>query len=189
MRFGPSTEAQLSAAAGAADRANRPTILVVAPALLLLGAVIITLITFQRFSSAKATLKDRVAEQTKVNAQVDYYAVLEQARPDVATLYPINDFMDTNMDDIARDVWGEELPITVSPKSNPRPVGLNRAIERSDVEVGITAPTPIDEIFEFVHRVLSDEQLDGVFLAKIDIRPNPGGWTGQLKFRTYERAR
>ena len=189
MRFSPSIETQLGAAANAADRANRPTLIVVAPALLLVGAIILVLITNHRFSVAKSVLGDRLAERARVDQLIEFAAELEAANPDIGVLFPPNPFMDVNIADVAQDVWGENGPVDVSGKSNPRSVGLARQIERSDVDVSFTQPIPLDELFRFIHGVLSDQELRGVFLARINITPRSGGWMGSLRFRLYERAK
>ncbi len=188
MRFSPSIETQLTASANAAARANRPTLFVVVPAVLLLGAVILAMVTYQRFSSAKSVLRDRLAEGVVVEQLIGYAEDLRAAHPDVGELFPPNPFMDVNIEDVATDIWGEDAPVTVSPKSNPRSVGLARDITRSDVDVSFQTPIPLDEIFLFIHRVVDEPDLDGVFLARINITPRVGGWLGSARFRLYEKA-
>jgi hypothetical protein len=189
MRFTPPIETQLGAAANAADRANRPTLLVVAPALLLLGAIVLVLVTNHRFSVAKSALSARLAERARVDQLIEYASELEAANPDVGVLFPPDPFLDVKIADVAQDVWGEGGPVTVSGKSSPRAVGLARQIAKSDVDVSWTTPLPIDELFTFIYRVLNEPEMTGhVFLARINIKPLPGGWIGSARFRLYERA-
>lgn len=191
MRFSKSIETQLTAAANAADRSNRPRMLVVAPAILLIGAVILTLILFQRFSFAKSVLSTRLAERERVQKLIDYARDLEAANPEPAMLFPVNEFMEVNIVDVARRYWGEGGPVHVGPKQKPRTFGLNRVVDRADVDISLTAATSIDDLFPFIHEVLTREELEGVFLSKIDLRPigAGGGWMGSLRFSLYERAR
>ena len=190
MRFSKSIETQLTAAANAADRANRPRILVVAPAILLIGALLLTLVVFQRFSIAKSLLSSRLFERGRVQELINVAAKLEDAHPDPAKLFPVNAYMDANINDIAKEIWGENGPVAVTGKSK-RTLGLNKQVVRSDVDVSITAAVPMDDVFRFMYEVLTREELKGVFLSKIDLRPiqTGGGWMGSLRFSLYERAR
>lgn len=189
MRFSKPIETQLTAAANAADRANRPRMFVVVPAILLIGALILTLIIFQRFSVAKKVLSSRLVERGRVQAIINYSHELEAAHPDPAKLFPANDFMDVNINDVAKEIWGEKGVANVGPKQRPRSLGLNKQVERSDVDVNLTTSASIDDVFRFIRGVLTKDELKGVFLGKIDLRPVPGGWVGSLRFSLYERTR
>jgi hypothetical protein len=189
MRFSKSIETQLTAAANAADRANRPRMLVVVPAILLIGGLVLTLVIFQRFSVAKSVLSSRLLERGRVQEIIDYSKKLEDAHPDPAKLFPVNDFMELNILDVAKEFWPEGGPVTVGQKSKPRSLGLNRLVERSDIDVSIVPSASIDDLFRFIHEVLTKEELKGVFLSKVDLRPSQGGWVGSLRFSLYERAR
>lgn len=190
MRFSKSIETQLTLAANAADRSNRPRMLVIAPALLLLGALILTLVIFQRFSTAKSVLSSRMMERERVVSIIDFAGKLEAAHPDPAKLFPINEYMDVNISDVAKDIWPDATNVTVGPKEK-RSLGLNKQFIRSEVGISFTPTVAIDDVFRFIHGVLTHKDLNGVFVGKVDLHPIPagGGWIGSVRFSLYERAR
>jgi len=179
-------ETQLLAAASAADRANRPRIFVIAPALLLIGALIFALVKYQRFVYAKdelASARAQVGELREVIAQAERWRA---GRLPIDEIYQQNPFMDVNIDDLRKAMLGEDAGVRVG-QVNRRPLGLDGQLQRADVDCRITE-APLDDVMAWVEAVEAHESLERVFVSRLDLQPGREGWNGMIRFRGYEKA-
>ena len=184
------TEAQLVAMAGAADRANRPRMLVIVCLLLAAAALVIVLASAFRFRSTRSLLEDRLAEAAAIEAYVDRSKELAKDGINFAELFPPNPSIADLIEDIAARITGPS-PINLIKVSQPSRKGLalifggNPNLETVTVMCTFTTART-EHIFEMMERVLQEPTLKGIFVHKIDMRPRePGLWSGSVEFRRY----
>lgn len=185
------TEQQLAALASGADRANRPGLFVVVPALLLVGACLLALIAFVRFEDNRVGLRRELSQQALTERRLEEYRRLQEDVPDVAEMFPIRLALADRIEEIAENiVWaGESVPVQV-PAATSRPLFANSDLARRDVVCSVSNAS-LAKLLEWVGLVEGDERVRGVFVAGVDLRPpqGRGGWSGTVTFRLYEAAR
>ncbi|MEO1129916.1 MAG: hypothetical protein AAFX05_09465 [Planctomycetota bacterium] len=183
----PELEAQLLATANAADRANRPRLVVIAPALLLVGAMIFALVTVQRLSLAKGSLQDARSLSDQVD-QIITQTMAWRANRLPVELYVQNPFMADNIDEIRKTVMGsDDTSIRVGSKQ-ARAIGLDGVLQRADVDCQV-GDVPLDALLGWIEAVEQHPDLSRVFVAQLELRPSARGWSGTVRFRRYEKTR
>ncbi len=191
MRVPASVENQLRAQAAAADRANRPTMLVVVPALLLVGALLLTLVAGVRLVESKRTLERRLADRAQVERIVFEAEQLRRRTPDLDALYPPLPGLGDEIEREARRVWPEGSRGTVRVgQVNPRPWSVSSTGDLVQVSVDCTVSNvSFQDLTTWIRRVIDEPTRRRVFVSKLSVEPTPQGWTGTVQFRAYQKAR
>lgn len=181
------TYMQLSATANALDRANRPRMLLVVPALLLIGALIFLFVSHSRFSGERDRLSVQNAQRSAMEGIITQTMELRADTPNLAREYPIRVFMDSDIHDLIGEVLGPEgtQKITLGRKSE-RQVLTSPELNMVDLEANVRNIDLFD-LFRWIARVESDERLSGIFVSNLRLSPAQGGWTGSVRFRLYQK--
>lgn len=180
------TYMQLSASAGALDRANRPRMLLVVPALLLLGALVFLLIAGTRFGDARQRLAAQNEQRQTVEELIQRTVANRADTPDLASLYPKRVFMDSDVQDLISEVFGPDGTQTITlGRKRERPLLTSPDLEIVDLDATIRN-VDIFDLFRWIARVENDERLKGIFVSNLRLQPGQGGWNGTVQFRLYQ---
>lgn len=183
------TEAQLVAMAGAADRANRPRVIVLVCLMLAGAALVLVLVQAFQFGSASALLEQRTTEIDSVRSYVQHAEDLRDQEVDLAGAFPHNPSIADRIQSLANEVTGADQSkrIIVQVANYKDAVfGGDPALQSVTVRATFTA-LPTRELMEWIELVEGAEDLRGVFVQSFEIRPRDAGrWTGSVNFRRYE---
>ncbi|GAB4553086.1 MAG: hypothetical protein Tsb0013_15530 [Phycisphaerales bacterium] len=185
------TEAQLSMMASAADRANRPRMIVVVCLLLAGAALILVLAMVFRFTSARSLLEQRLTEKAGVELYVQKTEQLPDQRVDFASMFPDNPSIGDQIAQIADSVTGPQ-PADKINVGQPQYKGITLLLGGGDprlqeVNVRCTfTQVRTEHLLEWMERVQNTPSLSGTFVTSVEISPrDPGRWTGSVQFRRY----
>ena len=185
MRWPAQIQSQLLGAANAADRANRPTVFVVLPGALLVVTLVVLLVVLTKFTGARADLRRQAADWASVQATLSQLLDQRSVRPDLAGMFPKNALFDVNIENVAKQVWGPTIPVTIGSPTRGRFMFTETEVGKVDVVCTLRS-VELDKLAQWIDQVLRMPSLRGVFLAKLELRPAQSGWNGQVVFRRYE---
>jgi hypothetical protein len=188
MRRDGQTDAQLVALADAADRANRPRMLVIVLALLAGAALVLVVAQSFRFLGARSLLEQRLTEARTVERFAERTRELRDREIDLASLFPDNPSMADQMQSLANEITeappGRRITVDV--------IRRNRAVFQGDPSLQSATvrstfqSVTTEQLFEWMERVQRLEGLDGAFVTEFSINPvEPGRWRGQVEFRMF----
>lgn len=184
-------EIQLSAVAQAADRRNRPTVVIVVAGLFMLAAIGYTAANFWNMKSQGARL--HAAEQTGKRI-TDRIASIKQElarHPDYAAMFPAKTRYLVSLVDEASKVWPERT-WTIRDIGSEKPSrGVPRIENLNRLGFSVTIKDePIDLVLEFAERLVNGpEELFGKsFIATIDLQPEKtsSNWLSTVEIDRYE---
>jgi hypothetical protein len=188
----PDVESQLAAMASAADRANRPAVLIAAPVLLLLAALIGTVWAITDFNGARVRWSNQAKSVSDINQMMFRVKEREASTPDIDALYPRSPFMPVQLRDIAGKVWGVEgegtIPLDIRNRSEPSPFSGTSDLGRVDVPAS-GAVDDLNKVFEFMKRVPESEFLSRAFVSQLRIQPAGPQWQVNIQFSLYEKLK
>lgn len=185
MRWPAQIQSQLLGAANAADRANRPTVFVALPGALLVVTLVVLLVVLTKFTGARADLRRQAADWASVQATLSQLLDQRSVRPDLAGMFPKNALFDVNIENVAKQVWGPTIPVTIGSPTRGRFMFTETEVGKVDVVCTLRS-VELDKLAQWIDQVLRMPSLRGVFLAKLELRPAQSGWNGQVVFRRYE---
>ena len=183
-RWPTQLQAQLVATANGVDRGNRPTLFVVLPTIALVAALIVLLPIWARFNGARDTLVRTQRDWEAVRAMVEEIGSRRDSRPDLAVLFPMNQLFGDNVEAAAKQVWSE-LPMTVGQPTKREFQATKTELKKFDVVCSLRT-VRLEQLTQWIDRVLASPHLQGVFVSNLELRPVPGGWTGTVVFRRYQ---
>lgn len=176
----------LSMAAAARERANRPRLLVIVAGVVLVGALIVFAIGANSRAAAARDLRAEYARSQQIQTLITRLTNLRERStsgavgandpmPVFATLQRV--YTQAGMPRTLSAPVGE--PITQHPDRE-----RNLLIKGYDFR-NITSPelAPIMRWLELAH-----QEIPGLEVTKIDLRAGPGGWTLTVSFSRVERA-
>lgn len=188
-------DTQLQAMAASADRANRPTGLVVIGGAVLTLAAIFALWSGFSFLKARNRLKDEMATREWVGVRLARIASKKQETPDLDAIYPPMPYFDTNIEDtalkvyeIAKEEKQAKLPVAVRPPDGPRPLTGTPGVGKTTVDVSLNAQ-PIEKILGLLNATQESPYLKTAFVSSINLTPIPAGWNAQIRFAAYVKAK
>lgn len=191
MTLPRTTAQQLHSMAAGADRANRPTLLVVVGGAMVAIAIVVLLVGGARLASGQRRLANELADAENLRNRVQQYVRLENARPDLAALYPSYRFMDVHISEIAqREINPDNTnpaPVQVGLKST-KTLQADSRLNRSDVAIDITRDVELERILAFVNTLETDPRTGRGFVSEFTIRPNNTGWVGEIQYTIYEAS-
>lgn len=179
----------VAALANQADRANRPTTLVVIAGVILLAALIYLVIGLQTSIGARESL--RAASNTQYNTarQLSEIEKAKTTGPDLEIYSGSAALMPTALNKIASEVWGETSGgrtfIRIDASPDKKPLNENPSLLRSTVNCTISNQ-PIEQILEFLKATDTDERMAKAFVSRLRLTPTPQGWNAEIEFRRYE---
>ncbi|MEM1422508.1 MAG: hypothetical protein AAGH64_00745 [Planctomycetota bacterium] len=186
------TEAQLSMMAGAADRANRPRMLVIVSLLLVIASVVVVLALAVGFTGKRDLLRQRLTERAGVQTYIDRARALDSGEStDFAEIFPDFPGIGDEIERLADSVTGPQPrdKITVSA---PQYKSITQLLGGGDpnlreVNVRCTfSNAKTGDLLEWMQAVEESPLLPGVFVTAITMEPRePGRWTGSVQFRRY----
>lgn len=185
MRWPAQIQSQLLGAANAADRANRPTVFVALPGALLVVALVVLLVVLTKFTGARTDLRRQAADWASVQATLSQLLDQRSVQPDLAGMFPKNALFDVNIENVAKQVWGLAIPVTIGSPTRGRFMFTETEVGKVDVVCTLRS-VELDKLAQWIDQVLRMPSLRGVFLAKLELRPAQSGWNGQVVFRRYE---
>lgn len=189
------TEQQLQGMALSADRANRPRMLVIIPALLLLGAALTAIASAWNMNTQAQRLTN--SERTRDSA-LKTMAGLEAERASIPKLHEMferDPLLAATIRQYGQQVFSEAGIEDEFPDPAPRERGYPAGGEHM---TRTSTPTtlhnqPLTPILTFVDRVLQDPDnkfvdSDNLYLASFDLNPVAGAdtWNATIAFETYE---
>lgn len=186
------TEAQLSMMAGAADRANRPRMLVVVSLLLVAASVIVVLALVVGFTGKRGLLQQRLTERAGVEAYVVKAEELD-AREGIDFEEEFPDFTGIG-DEIARlaeEVAGNQPRDRISVGA-PQYKGITSLLGGGDprlqeVNVRCTFQSAkTEDVLRWMELVQQSELLEGTMVTMVEMtQRDPGRVKGSVQFRRY----
>ncbi len=182
----------LVAAANAADRRNRPAVLIVLGLVTVVAAAVFAVAGSFSFTAADTEL-DRErrlsADARRLVAELNQLQIARRSPGD----YRNAGLMPQHLRTTASEVWNlptgdqEFLRIVDIPASpERRPLQTSPGLNRADVSVRITAQ-PLETILTFVEEALNNEFLQTAFVTSITLDPAPKNWNATIEFRQYEQ--
>lgn len=187
-------DTQLQAMAAGADRANRPTTLVVAGIAVLAIAAIFALWSGGKFVNARKRLHSEMRARSTTANLLSVIAGRKQELPDLDALYPPQPYFDTNVYETALSVYGltqdqkSQLPVAVRPRETPKPLTGTPGVGKTSVDVTFSAQ-PLSKIFELMNAVQESAYLRTTFVSSINLTPIPTGWNATIRFGAYEKTK
>lgn len=187
-------DAQLNAMAGSADRANRPTTLVIMGAGVVAVAAIFALWSGARFLTARQRLQAEMNNRAQVGMFLTQIASKKQETPDLDAKYPPLPFFDPNVHETALNVYGlsqdekAKLPVAVRPRESPKPLTGTPGVSKTSVDVTFNAQ-PLEKIFALINAVQENKDLRTTFVSSINLTPITTGWNGTIRFGAYEKTK
>ena len=192
MRRTPEAEAQLRSAAAAADRRNRPTMMVLVPAVLLLVAILYTAWSAQAFSSARGAYMSMGARTERVQSLIDQIKVAREQEETTTNEfrrapYLVSDIGDDEAD--GKQGYAKQHGLSIK-KIDPRRGSVLRdeLLVENSVSVYMQGQS-LDRIFRWMNACLEDENYKGrLFVKSINLKPNRlGGWDAEpVSFGIWE---
>ena len=189
------TQMQLRSAANAADRRNRPAMLVIGPAALLILTLLYLLWSFSGYAAAGREYAAAAADTRGTFASLQELLQSEETSSDVNERYQVNAYLLTDIGD-TESSDGEQ--------GHARAVGLridrienkgtsitqrNEPIAERSVNVYITGQE-LETILAWIDACLNDPRYKGrLYVKSINLRPNrTNGWDAQpVTLAIYEK--
>ncbi|MEQ8850846.1 MAG: hypothetical protein RIB32_03585 [Phycisphaerales bacterium] len=183
---------QLRAASSAADRANRPTPLILVPTLLLIAAAIFSLWSLRSFAGARSQLKSQAARSAEITGLLDTLAAVKAEEKDTGRQFQKAAYLLTDLDEGTPEEPGHAKRLglnirDVTDRRPPSPVRDEELVLRQ-VDCYISGQ-PLDKIFEWMNACLNDENYKGrLFVYQVNLKPNRvSGWDAEpVTFGIYE---
>ncbi|MBL8744779.1 MAG: hypothetical protein JNK58_00325 [Phycisphaerae bacterium] len=181
-------EAQLTALASAADRANRPASMLTFPAVLLVVALLYSAWSFRGLASSRSMATAMQNQGARVAGLIAEIKGRQKESIDLASIYPPAPFLGSQVGD---ETWksperGFREPPTVSQPTSAR-VDNASLISRSDVTVTVNNEE-IEAIFRAADATLNHPYLkDRAFVSQAQLTPLGTGWRATFRFSVYEK--
>ena len=180
------TEVELAAMAFTADRANRPTWLIVGAMVLLIIGLGYSLLQIAALSDAREDLARAQRMNVQIDQEIDrYQSLMQQEREEDRRWRPLPN-MASDLVKIAeaRNLFETEPRVD---QRKERSLGqLAPDFTSWYVECRVQSE-PLQAILTWVDASLESPFLRGVFLSRIELIPNDTGWTANLRFRSYQK--
>lgn len=179
-------DAQLRAQALAADRANKPTGLLLLASVLIAASIIFLLASAMGLKSSRAQLADALRYSSQINQLLKEIDESHSSSIDLAKLYPRLPFLQADtLDRIDKlGIKFQIRPSVSTPRSNPI---LPRAgIYKGTITCRVNTE-PLDQILAWLNGILTYEPHQGnVFVSQISLSPNGKGWQSTFEISVYE---
>lgn len=185
-RRDPETDAQLAAAAAASDRANRPTIFLIAPALVLLGSLVLVAVLFARLGIARSDFAARRGVTQEIEALVAPVAAARERRIDSEFFEPRPNMAD-RIDAETQAFWSERDGEVTVPTMRERVTGNERFVQTA-VETTIRGRPAPEDVLDWIDLILRLPDQPGIFVSKLNLDPRGAGLTGSVEFSRYQEA-
>ncbi|MBL0926798.1 MAG: hypothetical protein IBJ11_03990 [Phycisphaerales bacterium] len=185
-----SSEAQLAALAAAADRANRPTGMIVLTALLAGIGLAFLLVSLAAYSRSKSEYRVNFETATRTRKLLADIDSLRQLRPDVNKLYPPTNFMTANISEVAQQVWGSAALSSVRiGDAQISPLPFSEGVDRATVQCVIDSQ-PLEKILRWIDEVPKHKGfMDGghkVFVSQFTVQPSGPGWQANINYTMFQ---
>lgn len=184
VKLGEDAKFELSLAATARERRNRPMVLVFGAAALLIVSGLLAIYGVATRASARSELRIRQEDQSRAEALVGEWKRLVQAE----TASPVasgiqKPFKISSMEDLAVRARMKNKPTPPSTREDKSRPGL---IITRYTYPDVRDPN-LDALVEWVR--IATEEMQGLDVESITLKPEPAaGWKMDVTFRRWERA-
>lgn len=178
-------EMALSAAAAAADRANRPASLLTFPAVILAAACLFALWSYSRLARERTLLIAAQSQTVKIEDTIQRIKNASAADATSTALYPPAPFFGSQIEEVWKNpsIGFSETPQISQVASNR--VDTNSSLMRNDVSATVNNE-PIDKVFAAVDGTFEHQHLkDRVFITQLLLTPTGTGWRATTRFSLY----
>jgi len=182
-RMSPDDRFELAARAQSQQRLNDPKHLIVLGALFLLVSIVVLVVAWRVRSSAERTNNRRgneLAQIQSLTAEIDTLRAAQASDPDQDRFEPINDLLSRLQRFASQSKLEHELGI---PKQQSRPEGNTRL---RTYQYTLRDPSLAHEL-DWI--TLSTQQIPGLNVTDLTIKPAKQDWTITVTLSRYERNR
>ncbi len=183
------TLAQLSAVAGTADRANRPTHLVALGALALFAGLVFALSSYKSLSGAQSAIARAQSDTQRIDHQIALYHSLQVEETSLATYYPADPYIDTAIEGVIDPYRDEfERPPDIAPSPDRKDISGVPGLEQYELRCS-ARNDPIQLTSRWISDALAEQEhcADRVFVSHISLSPVPSNqfWNTTFKLAWY----
>lgn len=172
--------------AGAAERRNRPTGLIVAAVVLLLLAFIyLTYASTQRREAAVGLAAARASLQSLVDLEAEIEAFQDDAaQSELRRRYsPLMSRIRSRLETLARNVGLDDPLPQLGQISGERRLGLDSPLLLRTISATIPEGDP-ELVLEWIQ--VATERIDGLFVSGVSLSPVAGGWRITVQLSRWE---
>jgi len=185
MRTTPAQDVELAALAAAAERRNRPRLMLYGAIVLLVGSGVYAAGGSGAVARARSQAQSAAAQAVQVEALAAEIGALLASREqsDAATRFPPDARLRSKLVEIATAVG---LPGTIEPDARMEQRGLDYPLQKQVVTVNLS-DAPLEPTLRFISR--ATEEIDGLYVDTIQLRVVPQGWFSVIRFARWEVKR
>lgn len=196
MKHSPRIEAQLASFASAADRANRPSFVLMLASAALVAAGLYLVFALSDHLKQRRVLRAAGAEAGRVVALITQIEQAEGQEIDLNSKFPLKQFFGTQIEEAYRgdaDAGTQAIPFREPPQVGTRReaplMGSAAGLQRTEIACTVGNES-LEHIFQWVDQVLSHKFLKGqVHVSHLSLRPISPGWGATIHFSVYEFKR
>ncbi len=177
-------EPMLAALAGAAERANRPTAVVLFCAILLLGATIFALWSGRQASAAERTYVSAATQLSRARAAADEIKRINAARQSGATQTSVFDPEPRLLSSISNALPADKIQSTDLRFEQNKEEVPGSPLVRQVVTCRSLRKLELDPVLEWTGRAL--EAVPGLHIIHFSLKPTREGWEITVKFARWE---
>jgi hypothetical protein len=181
-RLSEESRFELTLAAAAKERRNRPVAALVLAGLVLAGAAVFAMYAVGVRAGARSELRRALADQAESEVRAAEWVRMSQGGDQTPRVGGRSEFRVSRMEELATRAEMKNRPnAPASPEDKSRPgIVLHR-----HVYTGVQDPS-LAALVEWVR--LATEEIAGLEVESLKVRPEPVGWRMDVTFRRWERA-
>ncbi len=178
---------ELTVAASAGERANRPTFLIVGAGLLLAAAAVYTLISLVSWGGQRTALEREVSQTAQYREAIaEYKKTAEQA---AARIFDPDPAVGAKLESLMDAAGLGRVPVAVEDGAG----AIAKGAKQKQYRATLTDQDP-EPVLKWIDLALHNGAISGLSLAYLDMRPGKPmpngyiGWNVTVKFTRWERA-
>lgn len=183
----PEAERQirLRALAAAAERRNKPTLLIAAAALVFLAAIGFTGFSYASAASARSGLEGSAEDAARILAMAEQMRELEQqdSADALRRKYATDSQLLSKLNRVGPSIGMSNSTLSVRESGGRIPMGGDSPFSARVVSVTMNRVS-FDDAMRWINTAL--EQSDGLFINRVDLNPTPGGWMVSVDLTRWE---
>ncbi len=184
-RLGEEARFELTMAATARERANRPVSMLVLAGAVLAAAAVFAAYAVASRASSRAQLRRGLSDQVEVEARVGEWKKLaeaETANAQGGAAGKPGDFRVSKMEELATRAGMKARPNAPSTRDDKSRAGI---VVFTHVYTEVRDPS-LSSLVEWVRSACAE--IGGLEVMSLTVRPEPAGWKMDVTFRRWERA-
>lgn len=181
MNLTPNQELELQALSGATERRNQPRFIMFVAFVLILVAAFYAFSGFSAAGHSREGAQRKATTAVQLDAKIDQYNALNQSGPEggLGARFPVNSRIRSTLETSA-DLFGLEAP-TLSQR--PERAGLDYPLQRQIITAQLS-DAPLEATLKWINS--ATKNIDGLFVAGIELNPMPSGWLVEVRFARWE---